>query len=239
LWFSDAVVSRATSIVGWSAAVALVASALTADEIGPAGWREDFRTYPAGWEIRPKSGVKVAEFRVEPTADGGRALRMTADNASAMLATHLGHVDLRRTPILRWRWRATTLPIGGDGRIPERDDQAIGVYISSGGWLRQKSIAYRWETDTPVGAEGETSYAAGIVKTKWIALRNAGDAGEFFTEERNAAQDFLRLFGFVPDDVSVGVVCNSQYTGTAAVAELDWIELVAAPAPPADDAEEK
>jgi hypothetical protein len=210
--------------------VALVASALAADEIGPAGWREDFRSFPAGWEYRPKIGVKEAEFRVEPAADGHNGvLRMEARNASNMLATHLAHVDLRRTPILRWRWRAITLPTGGDGRIPERDDQAIGVYISSGGFLRQKSIAYRWETDTPVGAEGETSYAAGIVKTHWKALRNAEGAGTFFVEERNAARDFQRAYGFVPDDVSIGVVCNSQYTGTSAVAELDWIELVAAP----------
>ena len=205
-------------------------SVMLADEMRSAGWREDFHTQPSGWEVRRKPGTKLAEFRIEPpAADHDGALLMTAVNASGMFATHLGHIDLHRTPILRWRWRAITLPAGGDGRQRGRDDQAIGIYVSTGGTLGQKSIAYRWETETPVGTEGETSYAAGIVKSKWIAVRNAADAGSFFIEERNVAHDFQRLFGFVPDDISIAVACNSEYTGTTAVAELDWIEFVAAP----------
>ena len=67
------------------------------------------------------------------------------------------------------------------------------------------------------------------MKAKWFALRNEQDEGSFFVEERNVARDFERAFGFVPDEVNIAVTCNSQYTGTAAAAELDWIELVAAP----------
>lgn len=194
------------------------------------GWREDFRTEPLGWEIRRKPGAKLAQFRCEAAKDGhDGALIMTANDQSGMFATKLEHIDLRRTPILRWRWRATVLPTGADGRVSERDDQAIAIYVSAGGILRQKSIAYRWETDTPVGTEGDSTYAAGIVKTKWFALRNAQDKGSFFVEERNVARDFERAFGFVPEEVNIGVTCNSQYTGTSAVAELDWVELVAAP----------
>jgi len=223
---------RVTRIVGCAALLGLSGNAVraAADELASASWREDFHAQPPGWEIRRKPGTKVADFRVEPaTNDHDGALLMTAVNASGMFAVHLGKVDLHRTPILRWRWRAITLPTGGDGRVRERDDQAIGIYVSTGGPLTQKSIAYRWETDTPVGTEGETSYAAGIVKAKWMAVRNASDVGSFFVEERNVAHDFQRAFGFVPDDVSIAVASNSQYTGTTAVAELDWVELVPAP----------
>jgi hypothetical protein len=207
----------------------MLAGAAVGDEISAPHWREDFDRQPPGWEVRRKPGAPLCDFHVE-----NGMLMMKAANQSGMLATHLAQVDLHQTPILRWRWRATTLPIGGDGRVPERDDQAIAIYVSTGGALRQKSIAYRWETDTPVGTEGEASYAAGIVKTKWIAVRNAKDAGSFFVEERNVARDFERAFGFVPDEVSIGVTCNSQYTGTSAAAELDWIELSALPATPAE-----
>ena len=203
------------------------AVAAVGDEISTPHWREDFETRPPGWEIRRKPGAKLGDFHVE----NGMLVVKTV-NASGMLATRLEQVDLHRTPILRWRWRAITLPIGADGRVSERDDQAIAIYVSAGGALRQKSIAYRWETDTPVGTEGEASYAAGIVKTKWIAVRNAKDVGSFFVEERNVARDFERAFGFVPEDVSIGVTCNSQYTGTSAAAELDWIELTAVAATP-------
>ena len=219
------------------AALALTAGVAIADsEYHAAGWREDFRTQPAGWEIRRKPGAKLAEFHIEAATDGhDGALAMTANGQSGMFATKLERVDLRRTPILRWRWRATVLPTGGDGRVDDRDDQAIAIYVSAGGLLRQKSIAYRWETDTPVGTQGDSTYAAGIVKTKWFAVRNAQDKGSFFVEERNVVRDFQRAFGFVPDEVNIGVTCNSQYTGTTAVAELDWIELVAeSPTPGAE-----
>jgi Protein of unknown function (DUF3047) len=208
----------------WMVAVAAAAG----EEISLPHWREDFDRQPPGWEVRRKPGAKLGDFHVE----NGMLVMKTA-NESGMLATHLEHVDLHQTPILRWRWRATTLPIGADGRVSERDDQAIAIYVSAGGPLRQKSIAYRWETDTPVGTEGEASYAAGIVKTKWTAVRNAKDVGSFFVEERNVASDFERAFGFVPEDISIGVTCNSQYTGTSAAAELDWIELLALSATPA------
>jgi hypothetical protein len=225
---------RAIHIVTCSAVSVVMGAALPVggDELHRAGWREDFHSQPAGWELRTVARAKPAEFRVEPpTEEHDGALLMTAENASGMFATHLSGVDLHQTPILRWRWRAITLPTGADGRVPARDDQAIGIYVSSGGLLRQRSIAYRWETETPVGTEGEVSYAAGIVHAKWIAVRNAQDAaaGTFFTEERNVARDFQRAFGFVPTDVSIGVTCNSEYTDSTAVAELDWIELGAAP----------
>lgn len=224
---------RAGRTLGASACAALLAYAAlaAAEEIGAAGWREDFRTEPQGWEIRTKPGTKVTSFRVEPATDAhDGALLVTADNASGMYGTHLRHVDLRRTPILRWRWRVLTLPAGADGREPKLDDQAIAIHVGHGGLFRQKTIAYRWETKTPIGSEGEALYAGGIVKTKWIAIRNQEDQrGTFYVEERNVARDYQRAFGFVPDDITVGVVSNSQYTGTSAVAELDWIEIVAAP----------
>jgi len=223
----------------WAALLALsTVVASRGSEIRSAGWREDFRSQPEDWEIRRKPGAKLADFRVVPPADGADGLLvMSATNASGMFATHLKNVDLHKTPILRWRWRAVTLPTGGDGRVAERDDQAIGIYVSTGSVIRQKSIAYRWETDTPVGSEGDSSYAAGIVKVKWMALRNAKEAGTFFVEERNVARDFQHAFGFVPDDVSIGVTCNSQYTGSSAVAELDWIELVADSPTPGTESE--
>lgn len=191
-------------------------------------WREEFRTMPPGWEVRTVSGVAVATFRVDPNGAGGAgALVMEADNASATLATQLKTVDLRRTPLLRWRWRVLEFPRDADGRVAARDDQAIGIYVSHGGLLGQRSIAYRWETDTPVGTEGDATYGAGLVKVHWIAVRNQGDgAGTWRIDERDVAADFQRVFGFVPDDPIIAVTTNSQYTGTRAVAELDWLELV-------------
>jgi hypothetical protein len=204
-------------------AALVVACAVAADPV----WREEFRVKPDGWEIRTVPGTTVTEFTADPKgADGAGVLRMEADNASATFATQLKTVDLNRTPMLRWRWRVLDFPRNADGRDDDRDDQAIGVYVSHGGILGQRSIAYRWETNTPVGSEGQASYAAGVVKVHWIAVRNRQDGtGQWRFEERNVAADFQRVFGFVPDDPIIAVASNSQYTGSRAVAELDWLEL--------------
>lgn len=195
--------------------------------IGHDVWREEFHALPSGWEVRTVPGTDVTKFRADPAgADGAGVLVMEADNASATFAGQLKTVDLRRTPLLRWRWRVLEYPRDGDGRVAERDDQAIGIYISHGGLLGQRSIAYRWETDTPVGTEGDATYAAGVVKVHWIAVRNEKDGtGEWRIDERNVAADFQRVFGFVPDDPIIAVTSNSQYTRSRAVAELDWVEL--------------
>jgi hypothetical protein len=209
--------------LGLAALVMLFASSVFGHEV----WREEFHSLPPGWEIRTVPGTDVATFRVDPDgADGAGVLVMEADDASGTFATQLKSVDLNRTPLLRWRWRVLEFPRDGDGRVKNRDDQAIGIYVSYGGLLGQRSIAYRWETDTPVGTEGDATYGAGLVKVHWIAIRNQNDGtGVFHIDERNVAADFQRVFGFVPDDPIIAVTTNSQYTGTRAVAELDWLEL--------------
>ncbi|MFN8640185.1 MAG: DUF3047 domain-containing protein [Candidatus Binatia bacterium] len=211
----------------WLAAIPALVVAVGAWAHQP--WREDFRAPPTGWEIRTVPRTKVTDFRTDPTgADGTGVLLMEAPDASGTFATQLKGVDLQRTPILRWRWRVKELPTDADGRNPERDDQAIGIYVSYGGILGQRSIAYRWETDTPVGTEGDATYGAGIVKVHWITVRNQQDGtGQFHVEERNVAADFQRVFGFVPTDPIIAVSSNSQYTESRATAELDWIELAA------------
>lgn len=205
------------------------------------GWREEFKAMSPDWEVRGKPGVKKASFQVSQPADMDHpCLLMKADKASASLLMELNAVDLRKTPILRWRWRVTEFPKNADGRDPAKDDQAIGIYVNAGSLINQRSIAYRWETETPVGAEGTVTYAGGLVKVKWFSARNQKDSNgkTFLIEERNVAEDFKKAFGSIPNKIGIGISCNSQYTASKALAQLDWIELTpprttAAAVPPA------
>jgi hypothetical protein len=200
-----------------------------------AAQRITFDAIPSGWDVQGKPFTRAAVFTIQddPEQPGHCWLSMTADKASAsLLSGSTLSVDLKKTPILRWRWRVTVLPSGADGRDPKKDDQAIGLYISSGSRFKQQSIAYRWETQPPSGADGFARYAAGTVSIKWFALRDEShaDGKTFFIEERNVAEDFQKAFGAVPERIGLGISCNSQYTGSSAEAQLDWIEFVA-PAP--------
>jgi hypothetical protein len=204
----------------------------------PAEWNVNFSSavadkkveIPANWVLKEKPGTKPAAFSL--TRDSGSApyvLHMEADTASASLVSKADSVDLQKTPIIRWRWRATTLPEGADGRVKSKDDQAIGIYVGTGTPLSNKSVSYRWDTETPKEATGNCVYGLGILKIKWHTLRNKEDAvGEWITEERNVAEDFKNAWGFYPDNVYLSVSCNSQYTKSKAGADLAWIEFAPA-----------
>ena len=119
------------------------------------------------------------------------------------------------------------MPEGADGRIKAKDDQAIGIYVGAGSALNNKSVSYRWDTETPRGAEGNCAYNLGRTKVKWYTLRSKNDTrdDQWFIEERNVAEDFKEAWGFYPQIIYLSVSCNSQYTNSSAVADLGWIEF--------------
>ncbi|MCM8790474.1 MAG: DUF3047 domain-containing protein [Candidatus Omnitrophica bacterium] len=199
-------------------------------------WRKDFGQFSVkdtadalkGWKMQGKPGTRKAVFSIESDNEQELSyLRMRADRASGSLITSVDGVDLEKTPILRWRWRALKLPKGADGRYRSKDDQAIGIYVGTGSAIDNKSVSYRWDTDTPKGTEGEAYYGLGGVKIKWYTLRNAEDGvgSKWYVEERNVADDFRRAWGFCPEKIYLAVSCNSQYTKSSAIADLEWIEF--------------
>lgn len=190
-------------------------------------WKESFdeiqgeSQVPKEWKLKGKPGTPKATFFV--TKEG--YLHLEANNESASLVNWVKNLDLEKASILRWKWRVTVTPKGADGRFKAKDDQAIGIYIGTGNMLSSKSISYRWDTETPRGAEGSCVYGGGAIKVKWLTLRNKEDINgeKWYTEERNWLKDFKDAWGFYPKKVYISVSCNSQYTGTEAEADLDWI----------------
>ena len=193
-------------------------------------WKENFNSghIPKGWKVQGKPGTKQAVFSVQKE-NGDSFLRVEADNASASLMCQIGDIDLDAAPMLKWKWRAVKLPVGADGRNKHKDDQAIGIYVGTGSVISNKSIAYRWDTDAPKGTEGKASYGGGMVKVKWITLRNQKDMhnGKWVEETRNCAEDFKKAWDFIPKRIYLAISSNSQYTGTEAIADLDWVEFTA------------
>lgn len=205
-------------------------------------WRENFTVspkegcLPAGWEVKATQwGVNQTLFELRNRPEGNKitstvlgVLKIFADKATGALFYAVSkHVDLNKTPIMRWRWRVHAFPQGGDGRKAECDDQAIVVYVGASDWMIKKSVAYRWETETPAGHKGQISYAGGTIKVKWFCLRNRKSGqGKWIIEERNIAKDFKEAFGFIPKEFVLSIGANSQHTGSESLAYLDFIEFV-------------
>jgi Protein of unknown function (DUF3047) len=204
-------------------------------------WCEDFEAknkeghLPTGWEVKAtKWGVNKTSFGLKNKKEENQSsstigvLKVFADEATgALFCEPYKHVDLNKTPILRWRWLVNSFPKGGDGRKEHKDDQAIVVYIGASDWMIKKTLAYRWETETPKGHAGEVSYAGGAVKVKWFCLRNRKSGeGKWIIEERNVAKDFKKAFGFIPKEFVLSIGANSQNTKSESLAYIDYIEFL-------------
>lgn len=198
----------------------------------PIIWREDFSDFtsdklPENWKFEKRIGTPKTSFKVEqqPT---GKVLVINAEKSSGTIVTIPKDIDLHKTPILRWRWRAINLPPKADGRAGGKDDQALAIYIGmSSGMFGKKTIAYRWETETPRNISAKTSYGFGMIKVNWFCLRNKSDKlGTWYTEERNIAHDFKAVYGYVPKKFALSIAANSQYTASSTRAEIQWLEFV-------------
>ena len=111
------------------------------------GWRIAFNSMPADWSVQGKPFTKQAVFHIasDPTNNAVHWLSMTADDASASLkSSNPLPVDLNKTPIIRWCWRATVLPTGADGRDPKKDDQAIGISCNSQYTASKAAAQLQW-----------------------------------------------------------------------------------------------
>ena len=193
----------------------------------------DFRTskldrkgVPEGWSYRGKPGTPDVKFEiVEDKELKHNVLRIKADKASGVIMVEGSDIDLERYPIMRWRWKAVTLPTGADAEVKAKDDQGIAVYVGYGK-LSQSSISYAWQTETPKGKSGHSTYNL-VVDVDWFTLRDKNDKTDtWFEEEVNVCEDMKKIFKKIPSGWALSISSNSQYTESEADVYLDYIEFV-------------
>ncbi|MEQ8204373.1 MAG: DUF3047 domain-containing protein, partial [Smithellaceae bacterium] len=153
-------------------------------------------------------------------------LRLISKGDSSFGIRKEARVDIKKFPILNWRWMVAKLPRGGDVRKPATDDQAVQVYVAfkeSGPMgLNTPVIGYIWDNDAPKGWSGRSPQIGGG-KLRYIVLRNKTDrTGKWYTEKRNIYEDYKRLFADVnggePQGKTTGlqIYINSQRTKSPA-----------------------
>ena len=215
---------------------------LSPEEGGPspdAVWRNDFsdpENLGKEWKFAgsrfmvPRTNFRIAE---EASAVNGRVMVVEAKRSTGVMLAAPSPVDLERYPVMRWRWRVIR-PVRLAPEAEEVDDQAVVLYFGDGTLIRQKSVGYRWECNTPIGSSALLKYAAGMMTVKAFCVRNrTSPVGEWITEERDVVADFRAAYGRNPNRyfiISVGA--NSQYSDSDTRAEIDFIEFVPRRKPP-------
>jgi len=221
-----------------AAALCLLAATATAEEF--AAPRRDGRVYridfsdPARflreWQFNgavPMVPHTAFYLATVASADDGRVLVIEADRSTGIMMSS-PPVDLRRLPIMHWRWRVVRPLNMPDSGRRDPDDQVGVVYVGDGNLVRQYCVAYRWEHNTPLGTGGFRRYKGGLLIAKCLCIRNRNTPpGEWVEEYRNVGADFRAAFGRPLDSrfiLSVGG--NSQYTQSNTRIEIDYIEFL-------------
>jgi hypothetical protein len=170
---------------------------------------------PPGWQGQ-KWGSPAYDFTVVEN-DGHRVLHLTSNNEGSTISKDIrGKVNLKDTPILEWRWKVVTLPLNGDARNKDTDDEAAQVYV---GWprfpeaVRSRIIGYIWDTTAPAGTIVKSEKTGTI--TYVVVRSGTPDLGKWITEHRNVVDDFRKIYGERPDNpatISVSIDSNDTHS---------------------------
>jgi Protein of unknown function (DUF3047) len=165
---------------------------------------------PDGWTGHNWGGSRY-EFTV--VIEGAqRVLRMQSQSDNSTISKEVA-LDVRRFPILVWRWKIVTLPAGGDSRRRDADDQAAQVYVTFARFpekVRSRVIGYVWDTTAPSGAIVKSPSASAV--TYVIVRSGEAGVGRWWTETRNVYDDYRRIHSEEPPEkinvVSIAVDSN-------------------------------
>jgi hypothetical protein len=168
------------------------------------------------WRVYPfTQSPKFKEPPAIVTNDGRRALLLRTDG-EAMRVGRPVKVNVEATPWLTWEWKALDLPVHGDVRERQRNDQAARIMLMFEG---MKGILYVWDTVSPLGTESRPD-ELDIFDRVLIVLRSGpDDLGRWRRERRDVLADYRRVFGEVPRSIKwVGFEAHSNDTGSHSAA---------------------
>lgn len=178
---------------------------------------------PKEWAIKVWKGQSDVKLVQE---NEKKVLRLRSQKSSISLYRKL-KLNLKNFPILKWRWKVTKLPKNADARLPNRDDQAAGVYVvfpRFPSFINSRVIGYVWESSVP---EGRILKSQKNPMVHYIVVRSGSKGlGKWLTEERNVMEDYWKVYGQEPPAVGgVFLMIDSDDTRSQAESYFARIEF--------------
>ncbi|MBU2499017.1 MAG: DUF3047 domain-containing protein [Proteobacteria bacterium] len=169
----------------------------------------DAEGVPSGWQLKERVGK--ANFSIIRDGDL-HALHLRSIDNSFGFQKPL-EVDPLQYPMLSWIWKVTRVPVGGDFRRGETDDQAAQLFVA---FSNRNAVVYIWDTTAPQGL-ADNAWAPPFMTIKAIVVRSGVmETGKWILETRNVCEDYKCLFGDEPPGIAgVRIQINSQHTETS------------------------
>ena len=159
--------------------------------------------------------------------DGSSYIRAKSLRTASALY-HDIKIDMKKRPILSWKWRVDRFP---KRNLPEtiegkkEEDFAARVYVMfpAAFFTNSKAIEYIWAETLPKNTTGESGYSKNIK----IIILESGKSDDWVYEKRNIYEDYVKLFGKEPrlNVGSIAFMTDSDSTKTEANAVYDEIEV--------------
>ena len=187
------------------------------------------------WRVVERESGPVNYYRVV-TEDGRSFVR--SEYRPPYETTVLGYeldAQTRETARgLSWKWRALTLPKGGDECASGRGDSAAVVYVSWRRGLRYYTIKYVWSA---VGRKGSVcDQKRNPFVAQDTVILETGETNVWKSERIDLHAEFLRHFADgddtnVPSFVGVGIMSDGDQTGSAGSADFADFQVSTSVAP--------
>jgi len=221
-WHGSLKSRKALAVLISAVSLTLLTAAASSRVVVIEDWTKDTvsrRGIPSGWISESFGRRADYDFTVEQHADG-RALHLESRNEHSTIARDITRkVNLQETPILEWTWKATSLPTGGDLRRKETTDMGAQLYVV---WprfptlLRSRIIGYVWDATTPAMTFVKSQKTGTVT---FVVLRSGTrDLRKWLTERRNVAEDYIKIFGEVPEDPKA-ITISIDSNDTQSIAE--------------------
>ncbi len=156
------------------------------------------------------------------------------------------NLNIRDTPILKWRWKIANLVKNADIAAKEGDDYPARIYVTfkydperAGVGMRMQygmakslygeypphaGINYVWDGNAPAGTMVPNAYTARAMM--FVVESGAKRIGEWVEVERNVYEDYKRAFKEEPPPVlGIAVMTDTDSTGERATAWYGDISL--------------
>jgi hypothetical protein len=177
------------------------------------------------WAVVARESGPVNYFTV--MQEGGQAF-VRADYKPPMKTVVLG-VEVPKefqhgAHKLRWKWRARTLPNGGNECERGKADSAADVYVIWKSGLKYYTLKYVWSSVGPKGAVCD-SRRGWFSQQDTIIRQSGGPLNTWVTEEIDPTADFLKHFrdndpnGNVPELVGLGIMSDGDQTSSESSAD--------------------
>ncbi len=178
---------------------------------------------PKGWESRNDEMTKKAASVYKVVVEGDNAFLVAHSKGDAIQIGKKVEVDLKKYPILTWKWKVEKLCEGGNENHKSTGDSPAGVYVVFPSWKKwnPKAIKYVWSASAlPKGYKTKSPYAS---DTKIIVLENnKSPLGKWVEERVNVRADYEAFWGKSPKKVKlIGIMTDSDNTKTEAKAAYD------------------